>query len=110
MKQVHEVKATHGVPQRSCTELGLCNLQPDCEHQCLQRGDLLGLLGSAQFPFAPGVIGYQRPRRWPRLRRKLKRLMQWLLVPLMLLGLFAAAGMVGGVSGLLLGWLQKWLG
>lgn len=37
---------------RSCEELGLCQMQPFCQHDCVRK-----------FPFAPGVIeGPTAPR------------------------------------------------
>ena len=37
-------KPVSNIP-RSCEELGLCQMQPFCQHECVRK-----------FPFAPGVI------------------------------------------------------
>lgn len=76
--------------KRTCDQLGLCQMQPNCEHKCKERRAIGGM---PHFPFVPGVIDHQRTRMD---RRRLAR--TW---SLRLIALMAVVGLIGFCAGYL---------
>lgn len=68
---------------RSCEELGLCQMQPFCQHGCVRK-----------FPFAPGVI--DGPVKTPR-----SRLGLILYLAVLLFSVSCVIAVVGFASGYL---------
>ena len=76
------LKTLSNVP-RSCEELGVCQMQPFCQHDCVRK-----------FPFAPGVI--DGPDKAPR-----SRLGVVLYLAVVLFSLICVMAVVGFASGYL---------
>lgn len=74
--------------KRTCDQLGLCQMQPNCEHKCKERRAVGGM---PNFPFAPGVIDHQRTRME---RRNLA--CKWAVRVVVLMATVALAGLFLG--------------
>lgn len=78
--------------RRTCEELGMCQMHPNCKHKCNERRAIGGM---PNFPFAPGVIDH-RATHTPR-----QLLWRWLRRTLAL--------MAAAITGLLAGYLTRGL-